>query len=126
MARIQNLKSYNETRDLIKVALENDEAVLLSREEIKDLFLAYLDKEYDLISTKIGNNQKKRLFKFIDEKIVNLQTILLKHIDEKFDKVSEKIITKLVSSEIELEVKNRVELKLNEFYKDNLVKLQKK
>jgi hypothetical protein len=114
MARITNLVEYNLSKELVKLSVDKDEVLLTTKDELKDFFLVYLEKEMDLISSSISQSSKRKLVEMIDEKLANFQNQVSNHVEQKLNKAVEKIITKILSSEIESEIKRRVNLKLDE------------
>jgi hypothetical protein len=114
MARIRNVVAFNRDKELMKLSVDKDEVVLTTKEELKDFLVTYLEKEMDKVSSTISVSSKKKLIEMIDEKLTRFEGKILNHVEEKMEKVTERIITKILSSEIEGEIKRRVLVKLEE------------
>jgi hypothetical protein len=114
MANIKNLTNFNHSKELMKLSIDKDEVVLTTKDELKDFFITYLEKEMELITLSMSNSSKKRLIEMFDEKLAIFQSQVSNHVEKKLEKAVEKIVTKILSSEIEAEIKRRVQAKLEE------------
>ena len=113
MALIPKLSDLNEHRkNYLKIETVNDETVIFTRNEIKEVLLKYIADELDLFSN-LSYNKKQELSKQIDENCFNIQTKLLEYIDEKFDRITEVIVERTLSRKIEAEVEKRLKEILN-------------
>jgi hypothetical protein len=114
MASLKNVVAFNRDKELMKLSVDIDEVMLTTKEELQDFLVTYLEKEMDKLTSSISVSSKKKLVKMIDEKLARFEGKILNHVEEKMEKVTERIITKILSSEMEAEIKRRVLAKLEE------------
>ena len=111
MAKIIDLVEYNSNRrEILELGSEN--VIKLSKDEAKEFFTDYLNDELDFIAKGISDNTKKILINNVNNRFFKLQQSLEQHIDKKFEKLTETIITQTTSRLFEEEVNKRVDEKL--------------
>jgi carboxylesterase type B len=114
MGKIIDLAEFNlnrrDNKEILELGSEN--VFKLSKDEAKDFFIEYLTDEIDFIAKGISDNTKKDLTDKVNNRFFKLQQSLEKHIDKKFDKLTETIISQTTSRLFNEEVNRRVDEKL--------------
>jgi len=112
------LNGFNKNRkDLIKIKTSSDQTILLTNDEARDIIKEYIADDLDFFSSGISEEVKKKLDIKINTKISKFEASLLKHIDDKFNKVTETIIESILNHKIEAEVNKRLDAKLEKIKK---------
>jgi GTPase involved in cell partitioning and DNA repair len=118
MSRIPGLISFNNERklgseDYLKIKTADESTVLLTKKEAKAVLLDYISQELDLFADSLA----KEAITLIDDKVAiqydKFAQEMYQHIEDKINKITEKIITEALSHRIEEEVKKRVAIKLD-------------
>lgn len=118
MARISDLNSFNSHRkELMKVKTADDNTILFTREEARAALIKYIEDELDLFVGEIGVNVKKRMIEELNVKIKGIEGVLLNHINNKFNDLTEKIVVATIDKEVEKEVDKRLNIKLEKLKK---------
>jgi len=113
MARLANLETFNNNRkDLMKIKNASDEAILMTAEDLKAVMIDYLKTEMDFFADGITKQDKVKLQERLDFKLKQIETGMLRHIDDKLNGITEKIVSNFTNRIIEAEVERRVEAKL--------------
>lgn len=114
MAHISHLEEFNNNRkhELIKVKNINNEIILFSKEEALEALIKYISDDLNFLGNRIAFDKKNELDNKVALKLNSIEKSLLKHIDDKMNKISEKIISSTISRVIEEEVEKRVDIKL--------------
>jgi len=110
----KDLSKFNHYKEMMKLDIGPDEVLLTTKEELKDFFITYLDKEFDLIAKNLSERSRKRLVESVEKNLSDFQNKIWEHVELKLEKVTETIITRMLSSKIEEEVKRRVDIRLQE------------
>jgi len=120
MAALPNLNSYNNDRkELMKIRTANDETILFTKSEAREALVKYITDELDMFANDLGTNVKTELGTRIMFKLTTFEHEMVRHIDNKFDTITEKIVDLILNRKIEEEVNKRVEQKLKKI-KDSL------
>ncbi len=101
----------------IRVVNENGESIMLRAHEITDVLENILDKVIEKKDIDLYRKINKSLKKHIDGNIEILDKEMKNYFYDKIDKVAENIAISMIDSEIEKQVKERVEAKLEEMRK---------
>lgn len=113
MARISNLSEYNDNRkDYMKIKTVNDETVLMTADDLKAVMVDYLKTEMNSFADGIVKQDKSKLQERLDFKLKQIETGMIRHIDDKINGITEKIISNCTNRIIEGEVERQVEEKL--------------
>ncbi len=120
MALLPNISAYNnERKELVKFKTLNDEIILLSRGEAIEALVKYISEELDLFTNDLGICAKKELKANLVVKIKEIENAMIKHVDDKINKITERIVAEALDKRIDEEVDKRVEEKLKKI-KDSL------
>ncbi len=113
MSRISNIGQYNlNKQDLIKIKTINDEVILFSKEEAREVLVNYINDEIELFTDDIVKVNRVSMSERVNNKLTKLESSLIQHIDDKINNITEKIVDTILNRKIEEEVNKRVELKL--------------
>lgn len=114
MARINDLMGYNSGRyEPFSLKNGSDETILLTSEELKSMMLEFLTTEMDFFSDEIYKKDKTKLLERLNFKLKHLENEMIRHIDDKINGITEKIVLNMTNRIVEEEVKRRVDEKLN-------------
>lgn len=113
MSTIPNLTNYNKHKqNLVKIQTANEEALLCSKEEIKSILIKHIYDEIDLFGNTNISVFKSKLEERLNFKIKQIEISMVNHINEKIDKVTEKIIDIITNRNLEKETEKRVDVKI--------------
>lgn len=118
MAKITNLNTFNENR-IQNVKLQNsiEEAIILTVDETKNFLNDLIVEELNVFSEIKIRERKIELEERLNFKLKFLENELVRHINEKIDKITEHIVSLTVNRVIEEEVSKRLEIKLDKIKK---------
>lgn len=102
---------------VIRVRNENGDSLLLKKSELSDVLEDILNKLIEEKDIDLYKKVNAGLKKYIDENTKLLKEDSLKYYSDKIDKVAEEIAISMLDTEIERQVKERVEAKLDEMRK---------
>jgi len=120
MARISDLLTYNSNKfDNMKIKTASDETVLLSSSEVKEILTKYLNDELDFFAKGITKETKSALTERVNFRLKQIESSLVRHVDDKINGITEKIVSLSTNRVIEEEVNRRVEARLKKI-KDSL------
>lgn len=129
MARIYNLSDYNQTRkrlaelnideDAISFENKNGDLIVVKPKEIKEVIREYFNEEMELYTDETIINHKFQVITNVDKKMGEFEHKMEKHINDKIDSLTERIMENILSRVIEDEVTKRVDIKLK-YIKDAL------
>lgn len=112
-ARISNLGDYNTGRyEALKIKTVNDETVLMTTDDLKSVMIEYLSEEMNFFADGIQKKDKIKLQERLEFKLKQIETGMIRHIDDKINGITEKIISNCTNRIIEGEVDRRVNEKL--------------
>jgi len=105
--------SFNDSRkDCIKIKTVNGETVLMSADDLKAIMVDYLKTEIDFFVDGITEQDKIKLKDRLDFKLKQIENGMSRHIDDKINGITEKIISNCTNRIIEGEVDRRINKKL--------------
>ena len=123
MTKIPNLNDYNSPlnarREMLKVKNLNDEILLFSKEEAREALNSYIHDELAFYSDELTKQRKIDLESRINFKLKQIENAMVNHIDDKVNKITERIIELTTTRIFEEEVEKRLELRLKKI-KDSL------
>lgn len=118
MARISNIQAYNADRyEAIKIKTVNNETVLMTADDLKAVMIEYLSEEMNFFADGIHKKDKIKLQERLDFKLKQIETGMLRHIDDKLNSITERIVSNCTNRIIEGEVDRRVDEKLEKLKK---------
>lgn len=120
MGKIPNVNEYNFNRqELLKIKNKSDETILFTKEEAKEALISYITDELELFSSRITTNTKVELQQRVDFKLRLMENELVRLINDKVDKITERVVTLITTRVIDEEVNKQLEEKLKKI-KDSL------
>jgi hypothetical protein len=118
MVAIPNYIKFNENRqELIKIKNANDDTVLLTKDEVKETLIKYIDEELDFFSSGITKRRVNQIIEGVGHRLNLFEKKLDKHINDKINEITEKIIEKSTTNIIEQRVNERLTEKLEKLKK---------
>jgi hypothetical protein len=115
MANIRNISAFNDNRrDINKIKTLNDEIVLFTKDEARDTLTKYIVEELDLFSAQLSKEYKDNIEKRISYTITQVEEEIMVFLNNKIDKITEKIVEASINRIVEAEVNKRVEIKLKQ------------
>jgi hypothetical protein len=113
MARISDLDRYNNNRyEAIKIKTANDETVLMTADDLKAVMVEYLSEELNFFADGITKKDKIKIQERVNFKLTQIENGMIRHIDDKINKITENIVSLMTTRMIEEEVAKRVELRI--------------
>ena len=131
MVRISDLQTYNDFRrtdeiwtplstskESIKFTNSNGDDVIISPIELKEELHKFIDQE--LLSQTQGDvERKKEYFKReVDKQLNQFETSLKRHIEDKLNNITERIIESVLERVFEDKVKQEVKRRLNKLLEE--------
>lgn len=118
MARICNLGEFNAGRyEALEIKTANDETVLMTTDDLKAVMIEYLSEEMNFFADGIHKKDKIKLQERLDFKLKQIETAMVRHIDDKINSITETIISNCTTRIIDGEVNRRVEEKIDKLKK---------
>jgi hypothetical protein len=131
MARISDLQTYNDFRrtdeiwtplstskESIKFTNSNGDDVIISPIELKEELHKFIDQEL-LSQTQCDVERKKEYFKReVDKQLNQFETSLKRHIEDKLNNITERIIESVLERVFEDKVKQEVKRRLNKLLEE--------
>jgi uncharacterized FlaG/YvyC family protein len=113
MARLPSLEDFNlERQDLLKIKTADENTVLMSKSELREVLIDYIDKELDLISSGVTRRRVDEIIEDVDRRLNKFEKTLEKHIDDKINRLTDSIIQKSTTNLIEERVNERLAEKI--------------
>ena len=103
----------------MKIKTASDETVLLSSGEVKEILTKYLNDELDFFADGITKETKSALMERVNFRLRQIENCLIRHVDDKINSITEKIVSLSTNRIIEEEINRRVEVRLKKI-KDSL------
>lgn len=120
MAAVPNIQFFNDSRkELMKIRNLNDETILFTKDEAREALVKYIAEELDLFADDLGRNAKTELEETIKVRFKMFETAMVNHIEKKFNTITQQVIEKITSREVDNEINRRVEERLKKI-KDSL------
>ena len=109
MANLPNIKAFNEERrELMKIKNLNDEVILFTKQEAKDALVSYIGIELNLIK-----EVEDEVRSIVDIQLSIIAKRIEKHISDKMNDLTEKIVEASLTRVIEAEIIRRVDERIN-------------
>ena len=115
--RLPQSEDETPTAPTIKFENENGDMVVFTPKEAKEVLEIFIYNELELYSDSVVNRYKEKFEPSINAKLKELGDRLIKHVDNKFLKITERIIESTIDRKIEEEVERRLNERLNKLKK---------
>jgi hypothetical protein len=113
MARLPSVNVFNEERvKAIKIKTLVDDAMIMTVDETKELLRGFIKDELDFFAQEVSKQRKLELEERLNFKLKQFENSIVRHIDDKLDKITERIIELTLNRTIENEVEKRLNKKL--------------
>lgn len=113
MAYIADLRGFNEDRrKVLKIQNAEDEALLLTAEEVQSMFRQCIKNELNFFGQEVSNQRKEELETIIIARLAEIEEKLTQYVKNKIGIVTERVFNVVVSSEFERMVNEAVDKKL--------------
>lgn len=120
MALIPNISVVNtERQKAIKVQTKIDESIVFTEVELRETLRTLLDDELNISAQNLAFEKKYELESRLNFKLKQLENSLVNLINERVDKITERIVGLTINRVIEEEVSKRLEDRLKQI-KDKL------
>lgn len=118
MARIPNINIINEDKlRVLNIARSNEESMILTVDEVKEVLRGFINDELNYFADDISKQRKLNLEERINFKMKQLENSMVRHIDDKINKITERIVELSLNRTIEEEVEKRLNKKLEKLKK---------
>jgi hypothetical protein len=122
MAKLSNIIAFNADRLLdnnqtLKIKNVKDETILMTADDLKAVMIEYLTNEMDFFNEGISKKNKLKLEERLNFKLKQFEIAMIRHIDDKLNKITEKIVSTCTDRVINEEVEKRFEEKLKNLKK---------
>lgn len=123
MARISDLNAYNDTRrDSFSIPINGDfltfenkkgEEIVITPKELREELHKFIDQE--LLSQTQGDIERRKeyLKREVDKQLNQFETSLKRHVEDKLNSITEKVIESVLERVFEDKVKQEVKRRLN-------------
>ncbi len=96
MARLPSVNIFNEERQkALKIQTTVDEAMVLTVDETKDYLRGYIKDELGFFAEDITRARSLEIEERLNFKLKQIENSMIRHIDEKINKITERIVTRL-------------------------------
>jgi hypothetical protein len=120
MAHIPNIGVVNtERQKAIKLQTSIDESIVFTHAELRETLRGILDDELNISAQNLAFEKKFELESRLNFKLKQLENSLVNLINERIDKITERIVTLTINRVIEEEVTKRLDDRLKQI-KDKL------
>lgn len=114
MGRIVNLHEWNaERHKAIKIQTAVDESIVFTTEELRETLKHLLIEELSWLANEYTTERKMELEGRINFKLKQIENSLINLVNERVDKITERIVTLTIGRIVEEEINKRLEIKLN-------------
>ncbi len=100
------------SRNAISFENENGDIMVFTPQEAKEVLERYIHEELELHSDEVAKQKKSEIEERISFKLKQIENSLLQHVDDKLNKITEKILTLTIDRVVNEEVERRVAEKL--------------
>jgi flagellar biosynthesis/type III secretory pathway protein FliH len=80
----------------------------MSKTELREVLIDYIDKELDLISSGVTRRRVNEIIEDVDKRLNKFEITLEKHINDKINEITERVIEKSTTNLIEERVNQRL------------------
>jgi hypothetical protein len=126
MARIYNLKDYNTNRkeetffedggdgdfEALKFENKQGDIMVVRPQEVKDVLKDYIKFQINEIADDITTNFGSKIKERLEFRLKQFEIGLMKHVDDKINKITEKVVENTMNRIIQNEVDRRINEKL--------------
>jgi hypothetical protein len=126
MARISNLKDYNTNRkegiffedggdgdfEALKFENKQGDIMVVRPQEVKDVLKDYIKFQLNEIADDITTNFGSKIKERLEFRLKQFEIGLMKHVDDKINKITEKVVENTMNRIIQNEVDRRINEKL--------------
>jgi hypothetical protein len=126
MARIYNLKDYNTNRkegiffedggdgdfEALKFENKQGDIMVVRPQEVKDVLKDYIKFQLNEIADDITTNFGSKIKERLEFRLKQFEIGLMKHVDDKINKITEKVVENTMNRIIQNEVDRRINEKL--------------
>jgi len=118
MAKLPSVNIFNEERiKALKINTAADEAMLLTVDETKEYLRNYIKDELGYFAEDVSRERRLEVEERLNFKLKQIESSMIRHIDEKINKITERIVELSISRVIEQEVETRLNRKLDKIRK---------
>lgn len=118
MARLPNVGHYNEERiKAIKINTILDDAMVLTVDETKKILRDFINEELSFFAEDVIKSRRIEVEERLNFKLKQFENSMIRHIDDKLNKITEHIVSLTINRVIEEEVNKRLEIKLDKIKK---------
>jgi hypothetical protein len=118
MARIPNVSVINEEKlRLLNIARNSDESMLLTIDEVKESLRGFIKEELGYFAEDVTKQRRLDLEERLNFKLKQFENSMIRHIDDKINKITERIVELSLNRTIEQEVEKRLNKKLEKIKK---------
>ena len=118
MAKLPSVNIFNEERiKALKIRTAADEAMLLTVDETREYLRSYIKDELGFFAEDITRARSLEIEERLNFKLKQIENSMIRHIDEKINKITERIVELSISRVIEQEVETRLNRKLDKIRK---------
>lgn len=103
--------------DLIQVDRTKGDVFVITTQAAKNIIQEFIRSQMEFFSYEVSKEQRYILEKRIDEQMNKLNSSLTNLINDKFDKLSESIVEKIITRRFNEEVERMVNRKINDINK---------
>jgi hypothetical protein len=114
MARLPSVISFNEERKkALKIQTAADEAMILTIDETKEYLRFFINNELSFFAEDVSRARSLEIEERLNFKLKQIENSMIRHIDEKINKITERIVELSLNRVIEQEVETRLNKKLD-------------
>jgi len=118
MARLPNVGHYNEERiKAIKIKTIVDDAMVLTVDETKKILRDFINEELSFFAEDVAKSRRIEVEERLNFKLKQFENSMIRHIDDKINKITERIVELSINRVIEQEVETRLNKKLDKIRK---------
>jgi hypothetical protein len=118
MARLPSVNIFNEERvKAIKIKTIVDDAMILTVDETRECLRNYIKDELGYFAEDMSRARSLEIEERLNFKLKQIENSMIRHIDEKINKITERIVELSISRVIEQEVETRLNKKLDKIRK---------
>lgn len=118
MARLPDINIFNEERvKAIKIKTLVDDAMVLTVDETKAILRDFINDELSFFAEDTTKQRRIEVEERLNFKLKSFENSMLRHIDDRLDKITERIVELTMNRLIEQEVETRLNQKLDKIRK---------
>jgi hypothetical protein len=118
MARLPSVRTFNDERlKALKIDTAVDEAMVLTVDETKEYLRSFISDELKFFAEDISRERKLEVEERLNFKLRQIENSMVRHIDDKINKITERIVELSLNRVIEQEVEARLNKKLDKLRK---------